>query len=316
MVQARTFEQLVSVSKETVYGTGVAPTVTWPVTSAGGSLQMTETFDQGRRAVGSRDFDAVPDGQHGEFQVEGFAYPVFMGYLLLAMMGSETLTGAADPYTHTFKMATTPPSLTLEENVFASGSNNGIRYTGYRPSTLNFSFDAEKGALTYSCQGLSLAPSKVTTALTAPTSELRPWSGWTAAITSTNLTSRVASGEINIGRELQVVHTATATQTPRWVNCGPLYAEGQLLVSVEDLSDFDAVLADTRQSLEISFTQTGSPARTITFTMSNVVLNAAPLDWDRGGVSTFVRYHWRALHNTTDAGPLSVALINNRATTY
>jgi hypothetical protein len=277
---------------------------------------MSETFDQGRRGVASRDFDAVPDGAHGEFQCEGFVYPVFFGYLMLGLFGSETISGAADPYTHTFKMAATPPSFTMEETVLA-GASGGLRYTGFRPGNVNLQWDAASGAVTYSTTGMSLAPTKVTPALSAPTAELRPFSGWGCTITSANLTSRVASGECDISRELQVVHTSTGVQTPRFINCGPIAIEGKLKVSVEDLTDFDAVLADTRQSLVLTFTQVGAtPARSIVITMTNVVLNAAPLEWDRGGVSVFATYTFRALYNPTDLGPGVVAIQNNRATTY
>lgn len=315
-MQGRTFEQIAAIKKETIYGTGVAPDTTWPVTSADTKLQMTETFDEGRRGVAAKAFDAVPDGMHGEFSCEGFAYPIFMGNLLLGLFGAEEISGAADPYSHTFTMASNPPSFTLEDTLIG-GALGGLRLPGFRPGNMNFSFDAASGALTYSTSGLGLAPVKVTPALSAPTAELRPWSGWQCTVTSAGISSRVSSGEINITRELQVVHTATAVQTPRFINVGPIDIAGTLTVTLEDLSDFDAVLADTRQSLVVKFEQSdGGVERSIEFTMSNIVLNAQPIEFDRSGVSVFVKYGWRALYNDTDGGPGTVVLINSRATTY
>lgn len=313
MVQARTFEQQIGIAKETTPFTGVNPTVGMPIT--GGTLQamIEEIYDEGRRGVASADFAAIQGAGHGEFSLEGFVYPESIGWLLKGMLGGEAVTGAGDPYEHEFSAAATPPTFTIEDTIIG-GSNGGLRLTGSTLGSLGFSFDAGAGVLAYTSQWMGGIPSKVTPqALTFPTTA--GLAGWRAAVTSTNIASRIASGEINISRELQVVHTGTATQGPRNIAQGPIRVEGSFLLSLEDLTDFDRYLTDLTQSFVVVFDK-ATDNRRVEFTMTECNFNAEPWEPDRGGVAVFQRLSFRAIHNSTDGGPLTAIVENSRATAY
>lgn len=319
MVQARTFEQIMQFSKESVYGTPVAPANVIPVTGGGITPQNEEIFDEGRRGVPSATFAAYQGPGHGEASVEGFAYPDRIGHFLLAMFGIDNASGAG-PYTHVFNNVATPPGYTFEDAIMA-GAAGGMRMAGSRCGALNFSFDASTGVLAYTSTWMGMIPTKVTPAAVTLVAPANAWPGWTGVVTSTGLTSRIISGDINITKELQVINTATNTRSPRTINPGPMQVEGTFTLATEDLSDFDLYLADTQQPFSIVFT---SGINIITFQMTLVTFAASPIGFARDGVSVNDTLSYRAIHNTTDGptsgptyalgGPAKVTLVNSTAT--
>ncbi len=315
MTQARSFQYQVALKKETVWGTGVAPDVTFPITDGSGVPQIGATYDDGKRGVPTADFDALLDAGQGEMSYEGWLYPIAIGHPLMGIFGEDTVTGAADPYTHTFKQKIDVPSYTIEET-YLSGANGGVRYTGARFAGLTLSWNAESGPLTYSTNLMSKLPTVVTPAAPAIGIETA-FEGWRATITSTDLTSPcvVTQGEINLTRDLQVVHTGCDDQDPSFINAGPMRVEGSLQVAFTSMNLYNLFRNGVRQSFLLEFTK-GSPVRELALTCTDAFFGAAPPEWDRGGISTFMRLSFRGIYNATDVGSCVVALKNSQATAY
>lgn len=307
-VQARSYEQQIGFVKEAVYGTGVNPTAGHPVTEFTGSPQISLTMDQGRRGVGSRDFDAIPDAGHGEFTMDGFAYPVSIGDLLMGIMGTLNTVGTMDPWVHTFTRGDTPQSYTVEETLMA-GATNGLRYVGARIGQLAFSYEAASGVLGYSSTWMSRIPATITPQTIVTTPSDAPWPGWRGTVASTDLATKVTAMDLTITRELEVVHVGDDDQQSKYINPGPVGVEGTVTVVAEDMSAFDAYLANARQPLVLTFDDVTNE-RSIIFTMTDCDLGQSPIETDRGAVSVTHRLGFVGIHNTTDGGPISIALEN------
>jgi len=316
MTQAQAFEQIIAVAKETVYGTGVAPTVCIPVVSGGGSAQFDVVWDEGKRGLPSADFGACVGNGHGEFQMESLVYPVEIGQVLMAIFGTDTITGAGDPYTHTLTAAVLLPSYTVEDQIIG-GANGGLRFVGAKPTSVGFTWEAESGAVAANSQWMTRTPTKVTATNPAVSATLGcGYGGWQTTVTSTGITGRVVGGEINLTRELQMVYTGANVASPNFVNNGPLRYEGSLTVIADSLADFDRIIADTRQSLSIKFSYESTPAKSLEFLSTSTFFAAAPLEYDRGGIGVLVKVGFRGLHNTTDSGVVQAILKNPKTPAY
>ena len=316
MVQAQTFEQIIALAKESVWGTGVAPTIMYPVTGGGGSAQSDVIWDEGRRGVPSADFGACIGNSHGEFQLEGLAYPAELGHILHGMLGVDAITGASDPYTHAMTAAVIVPSYTFEDQII-SGANGGMRFTGAKPTSLGISWEAESGAATITAQYMTKTPTKVTAANPAVSATLGcGFGGWQFTVTSTGLTSRVTAGELNFTRELAMVYTGENVAAPTFINNGPLRYEGTLTVMADSLADFDRYLLGTTQVMTILATYLSTPARSMQFVSTSTFFAATPISYDRGGLGVLAKVGFRGLHNVTDSGVVKATLINQRATAY
>ena len=309
--QARKFETLVALKKETTWGTGVAPDVVIPLANVQSKAQITEWFDDSLRGLPAMDFDALQEAGHGELSMDVVAYPDRIGYLLMAIFGTDGVTGSGDPYTHAFTPAVTPPSFTIEDQ-YITGSNGGLRFTGARCGSLNFSWDGKTGVLAAQSQWMSKIPSKVTAVNPSLGTVGQAIPGWKCSVTATGLTGKTEKGAINITRELEVVHTDGATQDPYIINVGPMRIEGQFTVVTADLTDFDRFLADTKESISLAFVSAVSN-RSITFLCTNASLNVQPWEGDRGALGVRSTVAFRGLYNATDGGPGKVTLVNGVA---
>lgn len=315
MTMARSFQYKVALKKETAWGTPVVPDVTFPIMDGSGTPQLPATYDNGKRGVATQDFDALLDAGYGEMQYSGWYYPDACSHALMGIFGTDTISGAADPYTHTFSLNVDTPSYTVEETYLA-GTGGGVQYAGARFGSMGFKWDSNSGALEYSTTLQGKIPTVVTPATPSIGIE-GAFEGWRGTVTATGLTTPCVTtqGEINLTRELQVIHTGCDSKDPSFVNVGAMTVEGTLQVAFNDMALFNLFLAGTRQSLVITFTK-GTPAREIKFTMTDAFFGAQPPEWDRGGISVLMRLGFRGIYNATDAGSIKVAVKNAKALAY
>lgn len=302
-----------ALAKETTWGTGVNPTVGLAITDGGIVPQLPATYDNGRRGVASRDFAAVLDSGQGEATINGWVYPLSIGHFLMAMFGADTITGAADPYSHEFAIANTVPSYTIEEDV-VSGTNGGIRSVGSRISSLGFSYESASGVLQYTSTWMGKIPALVTATNPAITSEL-PFESYLGTLTSTDFDCKAVSADITFTRDLHVEHTGCGTRDPYAITAGQVGIEGTVTLAVENMDEFTKFLASTTQSFTLSFTK-GTPARSITFLLTTAFFGNSPLEYDRGQAGLRARLGFRGIHNATDAGPGIVTIQNSQAAAY
>lgn len=317
--QARTFEQIVQFAPESTaaYGTPVAPDTVYPVTGGGGTPEIEEIIDSARRGISSMDFAAYQGSGHGNFSMEGFPYPDRFGWLLLAIMGTDAITGAIDPYTHTFGMASDPPSFTIQD-IIRPGSNGALQFAGMRMGSLGLSFDSGSGVLQFTSEWQGGVPTKVTGASVSLGTVINAWPSWRCTATINAVANaRIISADINFTRELDIVHTADGLQSARAVNVGPLAVEGTITLAFESMADIDLYLADTQQAFAITWTNGASPIRSLTINIPTCIFSGAPPSISRESVSVNNQLGIRGMYNASaPAGPANVVLLNNRATVY
>ena len=315
MTMARSFQYKIGLKKESVWGTPVVPDVTFPIMDGSGTAQIPATYDDGKRGIATSTFDALLDAGHGEMQYSGWYYPEAVSHALMGLFGTDTISGASDPYTHTFSLNADIPSYTVEETLL-SGASGGLQYAGARFGSMTFNWDAASGALGYNTSLMSKVPTVVTPA--TPTIAIETaFEGWRGTVTSTGLTTPCVTtqGEINLTRDLQVIHTGCDSQSPSFINAGAMTVEGSLQVAFNNMALLNLFLNSTRQSMVITFTK-GSPAREIKFTMTDCFFGAAPPEWDRSGISVLMRLSFRGIYNATDVGNIKVAVKNAKAVAY
>lgn len=311
MAQLQSWHRTVALAKETVWGTGVTPTDTIPVSDSTGQTNIEEIFDDGYRGQAGLVYDAKQGVGHGEVSFDGPVFPVEIGHLLMAIFGQDTIAGTG-PYTHTFKVVALPPSYTIER-LHGIAAAQAQRYTGARCGSLGFSWDSASGFLGFSSQWMSKMGSVVTGANpTATATGFFP--GRLGVINSTNLTGRLVSGEFNLTRELEV-RSVGGQQEPAHINVDRLDATLNLMLLAEDLSDYTRYLAGVRQSVDLVLDDTVAN-NSITFTITDCDLNAEPVEYDMGNIGQLVRIQGRGIFNATDVGPAQVVLENSRSTAY
>jgi len=103
--------------KQTVKGTGIVPTKFCRLAAAE-SFEQIQDVQEVRSLNADRELDAIYKTAHkpgGSFQT--FIRPDLGAVLLAYALGSDTVTGTADPYTHTIKKANTIPWVSIERQL-------------------------------------------------------------------------------------------------------------------------------------------------------------------------------------------------------
>ena len=310
MTQARRFQTQLGIGIESTWGDATAPTIGVPINDFKGTPNFQVILDNGLRGLPSKDFKTIQGAGHGEWSVDGMVYPEEEGYWLKMLLGGAAVTGSG-PYTHTFSVAATPGSLCLEDDV-VTGSSGGRQFAGAKVGQINYTWNAGDGVLMRTAQGSSMLPTNVTATNPSRTYDNTPWQGWRGVLTSSGIGTRMVSGELNIVRELEVVHTGAASQNPGQINHGPVEVHGHVIVVVTDLTDFTNQLAHLTQSFALVFDGAGS-TKTLTFTMTNCNFADGPVELDRSKVGITYQLPFRGIHNSTDGGPIKVTLKNAKA---
>jgi hypothetical protein len=309
--QIRRFQTRVTLGKETTWKTVVPTTDTLPVTDISESPQADVIVKQGLRGIGARDFDSIQGVRWAEFSLGGNVYPDQIGHLMLAMIGAVQKTGSG-PYVHAMNMGNSPPSYTIEVDT-GTGANLTLRYAGSRISSLGFNFEAESGALQFSSDWVSVAPTLATASAPAQPVFEEPFAGWRAVVTSTNnLTTILLSAEFTWSRELQRIYTGAATQAPYYINVGPLALEGRLVLTAETYDDYTTWLNHVDDTFTLTFSYGAAAAEnTILLTCTALNLGNGAFVIDRSGVGVTFELSVLGIYNTTDVGPADMTLTNS-----
>jgi hypothetical protein len=119
----------------------------------GGMVPVKETKDVEETSGGRLRNTAYVSAVRGEGDPKLAARPGILGMLLYAAMGAKAVTGAADPWTHTFTLAVTQPYLTVWRSL------NGLfeRFSDCKITSLNFE-STSGGLLAVTAGIVGLAP--------------------------------------------------------------------------------------------------------------------------------------------------------------
>ncbi len=316
MANPQTFYTTIGLGKETTWGTEVARTAFLPANEPDFQPRdLRHITDEGLRGLSSQEFDLIPGPGESTFSWDGDFFIDDTLHLIMALMGTDTISGAGDPYTHTFTQAMATPSYTLEwaQNV------QPFEFYGSRFAQVRLTFSAADGTLRYSTsgQGKLGATTTVTSASYTTKSAI---AGWMGAITvaGSSVAAVVTDGEITLTRPLMPLHNLATTQ-----DIGALY-NGPISIAARFTIDFSDTVAYyyytpttagtvTKNAVVVTFTQT-AVTRLLTLTMTSAAWRTARINRANNLYSTEVNLS--GVYNATDTGSIKIVGKNDKAVAY
>jgi hypothetical protein len=292
-------------SKEAAWGTPVTAAKWLPVKSMSPVDDIKTIIDEGKRGLAAKDFGVLQGVRLANLDYGGDFFVDVVPYLILAILGKDTVTGTA-PYTHLFQLDPAPPSLTFQDyNGF-----NERQFAGARLSELGLKFASDTGALEWTAKALSKVSAAVVK--TTPTfGTTAPLLGWQAALAvgGTPVTKLLAF-ELNIKRVLKEIFGANNSQDPSNIFAGIVEVTGKLTFDMQDDVELTHYLSNDEPAVVITLTQ--SPNVNLIITLTKCAFEKAQSDRSQ----EFVRLdaQVRGIYNVTDAGPCQVAVKNAVAT--
>ncbi|MHB8573540.1 MAG: phage tail tube protein [Candidatus Dormibacteria bacterium] len=307
------FKRQTGFGKESTWGTGVAPTFGMAITGPKPKDDIKALYDDGLRGSPAKDFAYFPGVRQAMFDGDSLYYPDDTPNLLMAILGTDAVTGAG-PYTHALTAALTPPSYTISDFLGITGSNSR-QYAGCYLSELSFKWatDADlKVSFKWGGKASTLIaqPTEAYTALTAV-------AGWQAALTlGGSSDTRLIDAEVTIKRQLEAVWGANNSQDPTAFVPGPLEVSGKLTVAPDDFTEYAYYTGNTQPTASILFT---AGANTLTLQMTKTAIEAA--QFETGKTFHTLPLSFKAIANSTDGtasilSPIKAIVVNSRSTTY
>ena len=296
---------------ETTQGTPETPTGFMPIRQPKPQDVLKYVPDTGNRGYAAQTYGEYLGVVSSTYDFDGDFYPTSTVNLLANVMGTDTVTGTAVPYTHTLTLAATPGTLTVSDYYVA-----GFRqWPGVKVEKLAIKFTPDAG-VTYTATCLGW-PSVSGTAPTTWTFATQPFFlGWEAALTLNNVsTLSLTEATITIARQKsEVLFSAQNSNAPFDTFVGLMEATWDLTFYME--ADTQYVLALTEQQIpvQLAFTIPGSGGDTLTFTSSAVQFTKPTIVRSQEYVE--VTLSGTGIYNATDHGPIQAVATNSVATAF
>jgi hypothetical protein len=303
-------------AKEVTQGTAVVPTVWIPVEN---NIKDEDVI----KWIQDKSLRGAPVANFGEYQgpmssaVDWDAnfYPDTLGHVLMALMGTDTLTGAAAPYSHAFTLAQgQPPSYT--QSVY--NAFNERQYPGTMLDELQLKW-AMGSALVASTKWVGW-PSAVGTTSAPTIGTNAPFLPWQTAVTIGGAVNpRVIGFDFTAKRKGDVQFALNNSQKPAFTYVGPIDVSCKATFAIEDDTELTYMLSATQPSLVLALTEP-STNFTLTIQMSKANFQKKTPSYSKDYVE--VDYDITAVANATDAGagspisPVKFTLVNAQSTAY
>ena len=312
MAMAKGYQSQVAMDFETTFGTdpGAPNGLAIPVNTF--DVKGSRNLNSAQTIVGTRN---PVEPFVGNNQVNGSAViPVdvlAMGYWLKAMFGAPTTSGSG-PYTHTFKLGTTQPSLVLEKK-FATATASYMKMNGCKVSKFSLSAGGD-GELTANVDIEGAKETVGTTAYDATLTAiaLTRFNQFQAAIKeggSTLANATAFSFDLDLGLDTDVYvigGNGYLGDLPE----GVASVGGTLTTLFENTTLLTKAINNTETSLEISFTN-GTNILRFTFPEVLLQMNTPGITGPQG---IRLELPWQAYYgNHADATAVKVELINGQA---
>lgn len=294
-------------AKETAWGTAISPTFYPPFKDVKPEDVIEYIKDQGTRGAMAMTYNVISGIQHSTMDISTEAYPDILGLFLLAIMGLDTVTGSASPYSHAFKLARTaqPPSLT---HSYYDGTS--IRqYAGHMVEEVSLKW-ASNAALEISLKSQGKVSAVLGSSLTPTPSSTIPFAGWQFSATLGGAANvNLVGFDISLKRKLYVQHAANNSSNPSAIISGGLEVTGKATFDKADDTELSAFLNNTQPSLVLQGTQ---PTTTfgLTINMGKCAFLKDPVtakEVVQGDVE------FEGLDNTSNGGPVAITLVNGVA---
>lgn len=321
-------QQWLGLAKETTYGTPVATPTMWiPVDSPKWEPKVTPLVDQALRGYMGTDYGQTQGMRYDELSYKTMIYAdSIFPHLIAILGGADTLTGAADPYTHATSLnnaaSTTlngqPPSYT---GFLYQLDGKVVQIPGMIISGLKISIKANT-LPTVDATWMGL-PGAFITAPTNTPSTVPPMPPFTTSITVGGVAAtKYSDCSLDIKRAAEAVPVLNGSQSPLSIFAGPLSVSGSLLAIYEGSTDADLVrlLANTQPTLSVAIYQQGDATHPLTLQCSKIAYDSSAPAGSNSSYAT-ISSNFKALMNTTDAldgklSPIKATILNAQSTAY
>lgn len=319
--------QQIGIAKETTAGTYVAPT-----TAAHGMLPVADLTpkavepraeDKGTRStMRAQIFAAYQTTQHFELTIKGDIFSQSFGHILMALFGTDTISGAG-PYVHTFTVAdTTYPgvasySITHFDNAATTGGNC-TAYLGCRLKTLSLEYDFNKlvsYTAVFLAQARSVSNTKPTLAVESGSGS-GPISGHLLALTvggSSHTTFEKFALDFDRGSEVRQTFNGARTANTDAITVAPPMGTFKGTAFYDSQTDYDR-FANATESTVVATVGATNPL--LKFTMTAPDWRTA--DIKPGDLGDIMRLDIEGVlkYSSTDSGIAKCELTNGRSTAY
>lgn len=309
--------QWLGLAKETTPGTAMAaPTIFIPIDGPKWGAKITQLADTALRGFMGSDYNRVAGSRDDEVSYKTYLYPTALFTHLRAILGgTDTVSGASDPYTHKVSLLNTAalPTYTL---FLAMGDGNTMQVPGCVLSDVKITVKAnELPTLDVSWVGL---PSTIITSPTNTPSTEAPMPPYTATITvgGANL-GKYSDIGIDFKRNVQPVLTLNGTQNPSTIYGGVLTVTGTTTAVFSGTADSDLTgyLSNGQPAVVLTINPQGDAVHSVTVQLSKVGYDSSDPQGSSNGIMTIANA-FTALLNTTDAtdGKQSMAQVQIKNT--
>lgn len=303
-------------AKETKQGTAVAPTTWFPVENNIKNEDINHWIeDKGLMGAPVDPIAQYSGPQYSEVDFDAMFYPIGLGNVLMALLGTDTMTGSATPYSHVFSLAQAqPPSYTLS----VYNGFNERQYPGSMIDELQLKY-ATDGALTATTKWVGFPSSVLSTPSTPSLNNVDPFLGWQSSLQIAGAANTQLIGfDLTAKRGAKAQNTSDGKQQPNFVYAGPLSVDGKLTFAIKDDTELQYLLSNTQPT--VTLTLTASSGDSLAIQMSKCAFSKTTPSYSKEWVE--VDYDIKAMPNSTDAGtsgpisPIQFTLQNSQSTAY
>lgn len=309
--------------------TGVAPEVTFgnPV-AATSFLPMTEnTMEVDPGWFSPEVMQALRDlhvynlyGQaHYNGAIAGPFFPTDAAVLLRAAIGTDVVTGTANPWTHTISQANTLGSVTVEKNL---GNYQSLQFAGCRIAKLAIKAPTQNEAVnvSYDVMGQSAAILTSPTAVSISQTDV-PFVFAEGAVTlGGNARADCGSVQINIDNGMKETYTFSGNHGPSFITPVTLHVSGSLSVVFSSLNDatygdYTTMVNGTLGALSFSATHPGATGAQLQITCPQVALTKVGHEVKMGDV-IMANLSFEASRSFVSGYTIQAILKNSVSTAY
>ncbi|HXI96343.1 MAG TPA: phage tail tube protein, partial [Candidatus Acidoferrum sp.] len=294
------------------WGTGVATTAYYPVEKPKFEDAPKWLYDKGYRGKRSRIFTIQQGVISTAFDLPDMKfYPDDSGHFLMAVLGTDNVTGTATPFTHTLtQLDALPPSYTLTDFSSLGSGGQARQYTGCYVEEVTLKYTAD-GDLLLSAKGQG-KPSTLVAKPSASYSTQPFFEGYQAQLTlAGQVNARVLGMTYTIKQVVNVIWGGNNQQGPTAINVAGIEISGTCDVEPNDELEFLYMLNNTQPTSSLLFT---SGSNTLTLQNTKMIFTKGPINRDGDYVKLPLTFE--AAYNSTDAGAFKAILLNPRSSAY
>ena len=269
--------------------------------------------DESYQGVRSKTQGFYQGFRYAKVTIDFYVAQLNVGNFLMAWYGTDTKTGAADPFTHTFtENDATPPSYTISN--FDNTITNTRAVEGAMLQDLTLSYSEGKGLFMGNAVFLGKYADVAQTKPTATYDTSPHYIPYQNALTLNGVSNaHLVAMKLQWHQDLTPQFGASGTQDVTAFSTGPITTTGDLTFNVVDGTEINLYRGNTQGAFSALFTNTAS--HTLTIQMTKCAFKNGTVI-DQSAAMAKVSAKIEGIRNTTDAGASKVVLLNNYNTAY